>query len=77
MAVLEDPHHGPEYGGQAQEIEDERLEREDNTSGEEEQDYEGSQHDQGDGQQKSAVEVVLLVHQLRRGSPHIGGHAGR
>ena len=54
MALLEDPHHGPEGGAQTQQVQHHRLHRHQHASGHEEQQGEGDQGDDERGQSEAA-----------------------
>jgi hypothetical protein len=64
VAVLEDPDHRAERGGQAEQVEDQRLDRDQHASGHQEQQHQGGHGDDGQRPRQAGQEGVLGVDQL-------------
>ena len=70
VAVLEDPHHGAEGGGEAERVDDECLHRHEQTTEHQEQQYERGDDDDRKRPRQAFEDPILHVDQLSRRTAH-------
>jgi len=75
VAVLEDPHHGAEGGAEAEHVEDDRLDRDEDAAGHQEEQHEGRHGDDAERQRDKSEDRSLGVDELRRRPRHQRRHA--